>query len=147
MELADVIDCTLERCNLLRSELLPGRGEFLARYRKAIELHPVEALRVGMQSCIALSTDSVDDIKRHRRDVSPGLQRRPRQCSAPLALRESIPIKNTHDSGQHLFNRQDQQGACAGLFQAFERFPEHVLTTHGVNCNLVRVALERNDGR
>ena len=40
-------------------------------------------------------------------------------------------------SGQHLLDGQHQQRAGAGLLEALERLPEHVLAAHGVDRHLV----------
>jgi hypothetical protein len=68
---AYVVDGTLKSGDLYGTQLFASRGEFLARYRKTLDLYPVEALRVRAKSVIAPSANGVDDIERHSGDVGP----------------------------------------------------------------------------
>ncbi len=73
-----------------------------------------------------------------------------RAAPAPRAARASSSVCQSRmriGSGQHLLDRQHQQRAGAGLLQALERLPEHVLAAHRVHGHPIGRALERNDGR
>src|SRR5436305_955039 len=101
MELLDVLDCLLERRMLIRRKSPPSVREFLLGHGQFVESDAVEPFRVGAQRGVAVPADRVDYLESDGGNVGTRLLCRPGQRAVALSGGETIPVKDSHRSGQH----------------------------------------------